>query len=113
MKMNMFSERNLQRCESPTGFNHLLASWSLYEWITAVMGELGESANIIKKLKRARDDIPGNNESPELLREMLADELADTYIYLDLLIQAAGLDTEAIVGSKFRRTSVKIGYEDW
>lgn len=109
--MKEFSERNLQRCESPAGFSHSLDSWSLSDWITAVMGELGEAANIIKKLNRVRDGIPGNTESSESLREMLADELADTYIYLDLLIQAAGLDVEAIVESKFRRTSDKIGYQ--
>lgn len=111
MKMNEFSERNLQRSESPKGFNHQLNSWSLSDWLTAVTGELGESANIIKKLNRVRDGIPGNTETQEELWEMLADELADTYIYLDLLIQAAGLNVESIVESKFNRSSVKIGYQ--
>lgn len=111
--MSTFSERNLQRSESPKGFNHKLNSWSLSDWITAVMGELGEAANIVKKLNRVRNGIPGNTESPEELRKMLADELADTYIYLDLLIQAAGFDTETIVESKFGKTSAKIGYKGW
>lgn len=111
--MSAFSERNLRRCQSPMGFNHPLASWSLSDWLTATVGELGEAANIIKKLNRARDGIPGNSDTQEKLREMLADELADTYIYLDLLIQAAGFNVEAIVESKFQKTSAKIGFQDY
>lgn len=105
-----FSERNRTRCESPNGFNHKLDSWSLSDWMTATAGELGEAANIIKKLNRVRDGIPGNTESPKQLREMLADELADVAIYLDLMAQAAGFDLEAVRDAKFRKTSKKIGY---
>jgi len=105
-----FSIRNLSRCESETGFNHKIGNWSLSDWITAVVGELGEAANVVKKLNRVRDGIPGNVESVEELKEMLADELADTYIYLDLLIQASGFDVDSIVEDKFRKTSEKIGY---
>lgn len=108
--MKTFSERNLTRCESPLGFNHALSSWTLSDWMTAVTGELGEAANIVKKLNRCRDGIPGNVESESQLREMLADEIADTVIYLDLLAQAAGFDLETIRDTKFDKTSRKIGY---
>ena len=110
--MNAFSKKNLRRSESPTGFNHKLDSWSLSDWLTATVGELGEAANIIKKLNRVRDGVPGNTNTSEELRKMLGDELADTYIYLDLLIQAAGFDPERIVESKFARSSAKIGFKD-
>jgi NTP pyrophosphatase (non-canonical NTP hydrolase) len=106
-----FSERNRRRCESAHGFNHKLDSWSLSDWMTATTGELGEAANLVKKLNRVRDGIPGNAESPEQLRSQLADELADVAIYLDLLAQAAGFDLETIREAKFARTSRKIGYE--
>lgn len=105
-----FSERNRMRCEASNGFNHPLNSWSLSDWMTAVTGELGEAANVIKKLNRYRDGIPGNDASEPNLRGQLANELADTYIYLDLLIQAAGLDVHEIVERKFEITSAKIGY---
>lgn len=105
-----FSERNRRRCESPNGFNHKLDSWSLSDWITATVGELGEAANIVKKLNRVRDVIPGNSETPEELRAMLAEEIADTAIYLDLLAQAAGFSLEEIRDAKFQKTSKKIGY---
>jgi NTP pyrophosphatase (non-canonical NTP hydrolase) len=78
--------------------------------MTATVGELGEAANIVKKLNRVRDDIPGNTDTPAELREKLADELADIAVYLDLLTQAAGFDLETIRDAKFCKTSAKIGY---
>lgn len=105
-----FSERNRRRCEAPTGFNHPLSSWSLSDWMTALTGEVGEAANVIKKLNRYRDGIPGNTKSEEELRADLADELADAAIYLDLIAQAAGFDLNTIIEAKFDKTSAKIGY---
>ena len=63
-----FSERNRKRSESPTGFNHKLDSWSLSDWVTALTGEVGEAANVIKKLNRVRDGIRGNEMTPEQLK---------------------------------------------
>jgi len=105
-----FSERNKLRCEAKNGFNHKLESWSLSDWLTATAGELGEAANIIKKLNRVRDGIPGNKETEAELKTMLAEELADVEIYLDLLTQAAGFDMVTIRNAKFLKTSGKIGY---
>ncbi|MGC3938293.1 hypothetical protein ACOTTU_10865 [Roseobacter sp. EG26] len=110
MNFKDFSILNRRRCEAVKGFNHLVSGWSLSDWITAVTGELGEAANIAKKLNRVRDRIPGNTETPDELRAMLADEIADTFIYLDLLAQSEGIDLQDAVVSKFRRTSEKIGY---
>lgn len=110
MNLHDFSIENRARCEAPDGFNHPLAAWSLSDWMTATLGELGEAANVLKKLNRVRDGIPGNKETPEELRAMLADELADAFIYLDLLAQAAGVDLPSAVRRKFDRTSEKIGY---
>lgn len=60
MNLSDFSRKNRERCESPEGFNHKLTDWSLSDWMTALMGELGEAANVAKKLNRIRDGIPGN-----------------------------------------------------
>lgn len=111
LTFDSFSEANLKRCEHPAGFNHQLNSWSTSDWMTATMGELGEAANIVKKLNRFRDEIPGNGTITVMeLRTALADEIADTFIYLDLLAQSLGMDMANIVMSKFHRTSLKIGY---
>jgi NTP pyrophosphatase (non-canonical NTP hydrolase) len=110
MQFNDFSVFNRQRCEAEKGFNHKLASWSLSDWMTATLGELGEASNVAKKLNRIRDGIPGNKETETELRAALADEIADTFIYLDLLAQSQGINLEAAVIDKFNRTSAKIGY---
>lgn len=107
-----FSAFNRRRCEAPHGFNHKLSDWSLSDWMTATLGELGEAANVAKKLNRVRDGIPGNAETPEQLKQNLADELADAFIYLDLLAQSQGIVLQDAVLAKFQRTSAKIGYED-
>lgn len=111
MDMNAFAYENWYRCTATDGFNHPIESWSLSDWMTATMGELGEAANIVKKMNRIRDNITNTGDPNSVeLRQMLSDELADTYIYLDLLAQAAGFKLADIVASKFEKTSQKIGY---
>lgn len=110
MHFRDFSVHNRRRCESYHGFKHPLDAWSLAEWLTAVTGELGEVAGVIKEGLRNRDGVPGKGLDDEALKAMLADEIADTFIYLDLLAQAAGIDLEEAVCTKFRKTSDKIGY---
>ena len=112
MNFKDFSIFNRRRCEAANGFNHPIRGWSLSDWFTAVTGELGEAANIAKKLNRVRDGIPGNSETPDELRAALADEIADTFIYLDLLAQSEGIDIGEAVLEKFQKTSKKIGYDD-
>lgn len=107
-----FAIINRRRCEARNGFNHQLSDWSLSDWFTATLGELGEAANIGKKLNRVRDGIPGNKETPEELRAALQDEVADVFIYLDLLAQSQGFSLEDAVRAKFKKTSEKIGYDD-
>jgi NTP pyrophosphatase (non-canonical NTP hydrolase) len=104
-----FSVVNRIRCESPQGFNHALDSWSASDWMTALVGEVGEAANLVKKLNRVRDGIPGNDKTPDELRAALRREVADIFIYLDLFAQSLGLDLAAAVREKFNETSRKIG----
>lgn len=110
MNMREFSKANLARCTSPEGFDHQLSDWSLSDWMTALVGEIGEAANVVKKLNRVRDGIPGNDKTPVDLQSDLADELADAFIYLDLVFQAAGIDLPEAVSRKFELTSKKIGW---
>jgi NTP pyrophosphatase (non-canonical NTP hydrolase) len=80
----------------PTGVAH----WSLTEWCLAAFGELGETANLIKKLNRG-ELLPTDTA--------LQDEIADTVIYLDLLASRAGFDLGAAIRAKFNRKSQEIG----
>lgn len=110
MTFKTFSAANRARCESPSGFNHHILSWSLSDWFTATMGELGEAANVAKKLNRVRDGVKGNKESEDELREKLRLELADTFIYLDLLAAHEGIDLEQAVKDSWNNKSRQIGY---
>ncbi len=111
MDLEKFSQINRQRCERwhPKGIN----SWSLSDWLTATCGELGEAANVIKKLNRIRDGLTGNGAltEPEIL-SMLAKEIADTFCYLDLLATAAGFDLSAIARAKFNEISERNGFPE-
>lgn len=110
LAFSVLRHANRERCKRwhPGG----VADWSLSDWMTATAGELGEAANVIKKLNRVRDSLPGNKETPEQLREMLGKELADTAIYLDLLAEAAGVDLAQAVVDKFNEVSVRNGFPD-
>lgn len=112
MSMYEFSEANRKRCESPKGFNHKIDSWSLSDWITAALGELGEAANVAKKLARVRDGIPGNKETEAELREKFRREIGDTLVYLDLMSQSQGFSLWDAAREVFDRKSREIGYTD-
>lgn len=105
-----FSAANRERCEHPKGFNHPLVGWSLSDWMTATMGELGEAANVAKKLNRVRDGVPGNKQSPEELRQMFKREIGDVFVYLDLMAQREGFTLEEAALEVFNAKSAEIGY---
>ena len=50
-----------------------------------LVGEIGEAANIMKKIERHRLGIAGNTADLDVLSAMLADELADVVICADLI----------------------------
>jgi len=89
-----------------------LEEWSVSDWVTATLGEFGEAANVIKKLNRVRDGLIGNDKSVVELQLQLADELADTFIYLDLLASRVGVDLDVAIIAKFNRTSHKYGFPE-
>lgn len=59
--------------------------WTPAQWLQAVVGELGEYANIRKKLER------GDIHEAEFLK-LATDEIADVQIYLDILAYRLGID---------------------
>ena len=105
-----FSEANRKRCESPDGFNNNINDWDTSDWFLAILGELGEAANVGKKLNRVRDGIPGNKQTPDELRAKLKKELGDVFVYLDLTAQAHGFNIIDAVIDVFNTKSEEIGY---
>lgn len=110
MTFGQFSEANRARCESPLGFNHPLNEWSSSDWMTALVGEVGEAANVVKKLNRVRDGVPGNKLTPDELRDQLRRELGDVFVYLDLMAQSLGFNIADAAAEVFNAKSKDIGY---
>ena len=90
---------------------HRDAPWSLSDWMVATMGELGEAANVIKKLMRHRDGIATERDPSEAdLMTELRTELADTLSYLVLVADAAGVDLAGATVEKFNIVSERQGW---
>lgn len=82
------------------------SDWLLSAWSNATLGELGEAANIIKKIERGDMTL-------DEARPLLAKELADVQIYLDLLAFRAGVDLGQATIDKFNEVSDRVGVAIW
>lgn len=78
------------------------SDWPLSAWSNAVLGELGEAANIIKKVERG--DLTLDEARPAL-----AKEFADVATYLDILAFRAGVDLGRATIDKFNEVSDRVG----
>ncbi|MBP2290734.1 MazG-like family protein [Azospirillum rugosum] len=78
------------------------SDWALSAWANAVTGELGEAANLIKKIERG--DLTLDEARPAL-----AKELADVQTYLDILAFRAGVNLGQATIDKFNEVSVRVG----
>ena len=78
------------------------SDWKLSAWCNAVLGELGELANLIKKIER------GDMTLAEAYADV-SDELADTQTYLDILAFRCGVNLGNATASKFNRVSDRVG----
>lgn len=88
------------------------SDWSPAQWLQAVVGELGEFANIRKKFERG--DL-----SFEQYQAAAEKELADVQTYLDLLAlrcldtsagpHPSGVDLGAATARKFNEVSNRVG----
>jgi NTP pyrophosphatase (non-canonical NTP hydrolase) len=76
--------------------------WTPAHWMQATMGELGELANLLKKVDRG--DFPFDQVKVEV-----AKELADVQTYLDILALKLGVDLGQATIDKFNEVSERIG----
>jgi NTP pyrophosphatase (non-canonical NTP hydrolase) len=108
LSFNALRAANVARCEKwhPDG----IRSWSASDWMTAIVGELGEAAGLIKMRNRERDNLPGNKFSPT--DKQIADELADVVTYVDLFAAAHMIDLGKAITEKFNEVSERVGFED-
>lgn len=76
--------------------------WTPAHWMQATVGELGELANLLKKVDRG--DFP-----LEQVKNEVAKELADVQTYLDILALKLGVDLGQATIDKFNEVSERIG----
>lgn len=109
--------------------------WSLADWSNAMCGEAGETANMVKKLRRIetgtdtgpwhRDHatLPGTrvpvprDDQMRILAKGIGLELADVVIYADLLAQEltreyGGYSLSELVVTKFNAVSHRQGFPE-
>lgn len=81
---------------------HPLGEMTVLEWAGAMAGEAGEAANKAKKLRFRRAGVTADD---------VAEEVADTVIYADLLLASMGAPRlDVVVRRKFNRRSAELGY---
>lgn len=106
-RVGQFTDAQGRICHSVDG-----KDWTPAEWLMAVTGELGELANVLKKVRR------GDMTMSEA-RNQISDELADVQIYLDLLAHRLNVDLGRATIAKFNRKShekrlfVELEGDDW
>lgn len=112
LTFDRFQKANAERCVE---FKHATDAWSLLEWAGSAAGEMGEVANVCKKLKRKEQGVGGKwgakDPDEATLRANLAEEIGDVLAYLALLATAAGLNLERCAAEKFDRVSDVIEWE--
>jgi NTP pyrophosphatase (non-canonical NTP hydrolase) len=91
--------------------------WSLADWSNAIAGEVGELANIVKKMRRIQTETlkqRADEQDMGVLRAKALKEVADIAIYLDLMLEQ--LDPDAImddvIADKFNETSREFGFTE-
>lgn len=93
--------------------------WSVSDWLMAMAGEAGEACNAGKKLRRIEEDIANLSVDParqlttkESALDKIAEELADTVIYCDLVAARIGRPLLGAVRKKFNEVSERYGYPE-
>ena len=87
-------------------------TWGRSQWLQAIVGELGEFANILKKIDRG--DFTVSHAEADL-----AKELADIVTYIDIMAETLGIDLGDAIRDKFNEVSDRVGskilidVDDW
>lgn len=110
------TQLNLARCNR--WHEHGITDWSIADWAVAMAGEAGEACNAVKKLRRVEDEIANISDPARQLstREeairQIGEELADTFLYLNLLACRLGINLADEIVVKFNKTSERYGFPE-
>ena len=101
LTFNTLRDANTARLNETLKFEPCLR-WTPSQWLQALVGEIGEYANILKKVERGDFTL-------DVAREAIGKELADVQVYLDLLALKVGVDLGRATMAKFNEVSVRVG----
>jgi NTP pyrophosphatase (non-canonical NTP hydrolase) len=111
-RLPLFKDAKGRICHPKIEGKQAGSDWSPAEWLQAVVGEVGEYANLRKKIERG-------DMTEEEGKAKLESELADIVIYLDLLAYRLGIDLGEAIMRTWNAKSEKLGIplyldaEDW
>jgi NTP pyrophosphatase (non-canonical NTP hydrolase) len=104
--------------------SHDGSDWRPSDWLTAIVGEVGELAGELKKARRGDYGSDAKEamrygivegvhpvHTPIEVREKIMREMADIVIYLDLLAHQFNIDLGEAVATKFNEVSNRIGVD--
>jgi len=100
LKFSEFRDKNVERLSNKS--YEKCESWIYAQWIQAIVGELGELANILKKVDRGDYEIRD-------VEQKIAYEIADTVTYIDILSHKLDIDLGQAIVDKFNIVSDRIG----
>lgn len=90
--------------------------WTGADWSNAMCGEAGETANAVKKMRRLETRVESSNARQPLTKDdaraMIAKEIGDTMLYLDLLAAHYGIDLGETVCKVFNQVSEREGFPE-
>lgn len=89
--------------------------WTTLEFMGAIAGELGEAANVAKKMRRHTSGMVGNvgaDMNYETLREKFGLELADVLVYILNVAEKENINLFICLQTVFNRKSEQFDFEE-
>lgn len=119
MAANFADELTVRRLQAINGLrcrrwhNPDTDAWTGADWSNAMCGEAGETANVVKKLRRHETGTATGIDPPQTkLLEDLSAEIADTILYALLLADHYGVDVATALIFKFNAVSRRQGFPE-
>lgn len=112
LTLNGVSRVNRERCDRWHGPQ--TEPWTAADWSNALAGEVGELCNVIKKVRRHESGASTGYNTPDMdaLQDMIRDEIADVFLYLDLVAYYFGMSLPECIVPKFNRVSEAQGFPE-
>lgn len=104
LTFEQLQKANVQRCKN--SYKREVFDWVPEKWMNALVGEVGEVANVLKKIDRGMKEL--GDPSLDEARKDLAHELADVQCYLILLAARCGIDLGEATREKFNIVSDRV-----